>query len=499
MAASLSQNTATPSPLTAKRRVALIAALFGGIFVGTFDQTFVVTILPQMMGDLDIAADRIGDATWIVNGYLIGYVLALPTLGRAADVYGRIRVYVAASAVFAIGTAAVAVAPTLTTVSIARAISAVGGGALVPIGLAIAADTVDERRRPLVLGLLLAGQNASSLAGPIWGAALEDIIGWRGIFWLNIPLLAPALFVVVRLGRGSRPAAATALDATGIAIFVAALLALTLTLSDDPSAPRPLLLSLAMGALGLTLVGAFVAWERRSRFPMIDVSLFRRPPVVAANVAYLLIGAALIVALVTVPLMRNTLFGGTTIDGAVAVIGLLIALPIGGVVGGLIAPAIGYRATAFAGLSLAVAGFLWMHGWRDVISSIEMWPALICVGLGLGLCDAPLVATVVENAKPQQRAAATGMILVLWTIGMIVGLALLGSRGLGRFEERAAGLFADQGITAGSPEYLAAIHTTYNEILLATAVALAIAALATLFLRRGERSTGRWFRVPGLL
>jgi MFS family permease len=485
--------------LTGNSRRLLFAALFGGIFVGTFDQTFVVTILPEMMGDLGIAADQIGDATWIVNGYLVGFVLALPTLGRAADVFGHTRVYVLASGVFIVGTIGVAVAPNLQVLAFARAVSAIGGGALIPIGLALGSELVAERQRPLVLAALLAGENLSSMLGPVWGAGLEGLIGWRAVFWLNIPLLVPCVIAVVVLAKRHRPAENVGLDALGIGLFAGGLLAVTLALSDDASNPRPLGLSLALGIGGLGFLVAFVWWELRARSPMIELALFRRAPVVAANFAYLIIGAALIVALVTVPLMRDTLYQGTTLDGAIAVIALLFALPVGGVLGGFITPVAGYRATAFFGICLGIIGFLWMYGWRDIITSYEMWPALLCVGMGFGLCDAPLVGTVVENARRGQRAAATGLVLAMWTVGMVIGLALLGSRGFGRFEERAADLFTAGGAQVGSPEYLRAIHTTYDEILLVTAGALVVAALAVLFLKRGEHRESRWLRVPGLL
>lgn len=485
--------------LTPRQRRIVLWALFAGVFIGTFDQTFVVTLLPEMMSDLGVSADRLGDATWIINGYLIGYVLALPVFGRAADVYGRLRMYMLATAVEVLGTAAVALAPNLGVATVARAVSAIGGGALVPIGLSIAASLVTEKRRPLVLGVLLAGQNASSLVGPLWGAGLSAVFGWRGVFWVNIPLMLPVAWAVYVTLRHERESRRGSLDATGIAFFTAALLLVTVALSDDSSRPRPLWVSIAMVLAGFVALGLFVVRERRAADPMIDFALFQKRPVIAAGVAYAVLGATLIIALVTVPLMRNTLYGGTTLDGAIALMGLLVALPLGGVAGGYLVGAAGFRGTAMLGIGLAIAGVLWMHGWKDVITSYEMWPALLCVGFGLGLCDAPLVGTVVENAREEQRAAATGMILVLWTVGMVIGLALLGSRGLGRFEDRAANLFAEQGLTVGSPEYLAAIHTTYEEVLLVTAIALGVALIAALGLRRGERPVSKWMRVPGVL
>ncbi len=482
-----------------KYRGWLIVALFAGIFIGTDDQTFVVTILPQMMADLDISADRLGDSTWIVNGYLLGYVLALPTLGRAGDVLGRVRIYVAAALLFAAGSAAVALSPTLGTVALTRAISAVGGGALVPLGLAIAADAVSERRRPLVLGTLLAAQNASSLTGPLWGAAFEALIGWRGVFWLNVPMILPVAVAVPLLGRAHDVRSHGRLDLRGVGLFIAGLVAVTVGLSDDPSAPRPIVLSVGLVIGGLACFVVFAWAESRTSSPMIDVRLFRRPPIAAANVIYLVVGGVLITAMVTVPLMQNTLYGGTTLDGALALMGLLLVLPVGGVAGGLLSGHLGYRLTAVLGLGLAAVGLLWMHEWRSSISPFEMWPALVCVGFGLGLCDAPLVSTVVENAERKQRVTSVAVILVLWTVGMIIGLALLGSRGLGRFQDRAADLFAERNLTVGSPEYLSAIHTTYNEVLLVAAGAVAVAGGLALLLKRGERPVRGWIRVPGLL
>ncbi len=495
----MSDGAAAPGSLTPRQRQLVLWALFAGVFIGTFDQTFVVTLLPEMMSDLGVSADRLGDATWIVNGYLIGYVLALPVFGRAADVYGRLRIYMIATAVEIVGTAVVAAAPNLEVAAAARAVSAIGGGALVPIGLSIAANLVTEKRRPLVLGVLLAGQNASSLVGPLWGAGLSELFGWRGVFWINIPLMLPVAWAVYFTLRRERDSRGGSLDATGIAYFTAALLLVTVALSDDPSNPRPLWVSIGMILAGFGALGLFIARERRAADPMIDLQLFSRRPVVAAGIAYTVLGGVLIIALVTVPLMRNTLYGGTTLDGAVALMGLLVALPIGGVLGGYLVAVVGFRGTAVLGIALTIGGVLWMHGWRDVITSYEMWPALLLVGLGLGLCDAPLVGTVVENAREEQRAAATSMILVLWTVGMVIGLALLGSRGLGRFEDRAANLFTEQGLTAESPQYLAAIHTTYEEVLLVTAVALGVALVASLGLRRGDRPVSKWMRVPGVL
>lgn len=492
---------AVPRSHTLSRRPSprlLLLAVGLGVFIGTFDQTVVVTVLPSMIRDLGIPVARFGQATWIVNGYLLGYTVAMPVVGRLADVYGHVRLYLISLAIFMLGSAAVALAPNLATLVIARAFQAIGGGGVLPVAMAIAADVLPAGKRPLALGALAATNNASSLLGPLWGALLAGSVGWRGIFWLNIPLILPIALAVPVLARETEVTRRTSVDWLGAALLSLALALGTIALTDDGANPRPLALSLAFAAGALVALLLFVRRELRMQLPMIDVRAFRRPQFSGAMLLYSLIGGALITALVDVPLMTDILFHHSALQGGLNLMRLLLFLPLGGVVGGVLCTRIGYRPTAMIGLGGAIAGFVLMRLWPAAPSSAQLWLALALIGFGLGLCDAPVVSTVIDCVGAAQRATASALLLVVWTCGMIVGLALLGTQGLGSFNARAAQLFRQQGAALKPEAIEQLIRQTFNGTFVAAAAALVLALLLTLLLERGRVRSVHWSPLTGM-
>lgn len=494
--AALAQRSHTQSR---RGSVHLLLVVIGlGVFVGTFDQTVVVTILPNMIADLKLPVSRFGEATWIVNGYLLGYTVAMPIVGRLADVFGHVRLYLISLAIFIVGSAAVALAPNLGFLVVARAFQAIGGGGVLPVAMAIAADVLPSERRPLALGALAATNNASSLLGPLWGAALVGLIGWRGIFWLNIPLVLPVLIALPWLAREAEGARRGPIDWPGGLLLSAGLTAATIALTDDGANPRPLAISLAFGAAALICLLLFVRRELHCSEPMIQVRAFRKPHFSAAMLMYFLIGGALITALVDVPLITDILFHGSALQGGLNLMRLLLLLPIGGVLGGLLCTRIGYRPTAMLGLLAAIGGFVLMRFWPPAPSSAQLWAALGLTGFGLGLCDAPIVSTVVNSVRSSERATASALLLVVWTSGMITGLALLGTQGLGSFTSRAGQLFREQGtnLQASTIDHL--LRQTFNATFVAAALVLFVALLAALLLARGRGRGVHWSPLTGM-
>jgi len=479
--------------------VNLLLVVIGlGVFVGTFDQTVVVTILPNMISDLKLPVSRFGEATWIVNGYLLGYTVAMPIVGRLADVFGHVRLYLISLAIFIVGSAAVALAPNLGFLVVARAFQAIGGGGVLPVAMAIAADVLSAEQRPLALGALAATNNASSLLGPLWGAALVGAIGWRGIFWLNIPLILPVLIALPWLVREAEGARRGAVDWPGGLLLTLGLTAATIALTDDGANPRPLAISLAFGAAALVSFLLFIRRELRCGEPMIQVRAFRKPHFSAAMLMYFLIGGALITALVDIPLMTDTILHGSALQGGLNLMRLLLLLPIGGVAGGLLCTRIGYRPTAILGLVAAIGGFVLMRSWPLAPSSGQLWLALGLTGFGLGLCDAPIVSTVIDSVRSSERATASALLLVVWTSGMITGLALLGTQGLGSFSSQAAQLFREQGVNLSQQTLVALERQTFNATFVAAALALAAALLIAVLLAPGRGRGLHWSPLSGM-
>ena len=162
-----------------------IAAL--GVFIAALDQTVVVTALPSVMLDLKIPITELDRVSWIITAYLLGYTVAMPLIGRLGDVYGYVRVYQASLIVFCIGTSLVAVAGNFEWMIGARVIQAIGGGATVPLGMALAVSLVPPEKRALALGVVGGAAEAGSMLGPAYGGAIVELSSWRWIFWLNVP------------------------------------------------------------------------------------------------------------------------------------------------------------------------------------------------------------------------------------------------------------------------------------------------------------------------
>src|SRR3990170_6030745 len=138
-----------------------------------------------MIEGVGLAQDEFYRAAWIVNAYILGYVVAMPLMGRVADVFGHGRVFALSLLVFCLGSAWVALSQGLTVLSIARAVQAVGAGAFVPVAMAIVTGHASPQRRAFGLGAMAAAAEAGGLIGPLWGGAVADLIGWRGGFWVK--------------------------------------------------------------------------------------------------------------------------------------------------------------------------------------------------------------------------------------------------------------------------------------------------------------------------
>src|SRR5687767_3466090 len=224
--------------------LALLAGV--GVFLAALDQTLVVAVLPEMIEDIGLAQDQFYRAAWIVNGYILGYVVAMPFLARAADAYGHGRVYAIALLVFCAGSALVAVSGNLTMLTFARALQAVGGGAVVPVALAIVTSDAPVSQRAVGIGAMAAAAEAGGLLGPLWGGGLADLLSWQGIFWINLPLCLPLAAAMWRFSTPRKPDARPDLDLPAAVLLGASLICLTIAITDDPIERRPLGLTLAL-------------------------------------------------------------------------------------------------------------------------------------------------------------------------------------------------------------------------------------------------------------
>ncbi len=479
--------------LEARRARWLLIAVAAGVFVAADDQTSIVTVLPPIVDEIGLTVDDFYRASWVVNAYLLGYLVALPIVGRVADVYGHARVFAACLVVFMVGSALVALSPSFTPLVLARGLQAVGGGGVVPVAMAIVVTQLPPERRLLGLGAIAGASEAGALLGPLWGGSIAEFWGWRTVFWVNLPMTLPVLWAVWRLAGSERTTGR--IDWLGAAILGASLAVLTFALVDDPNARRPLLATVAMLGASAALAFAFFAHERRTPEPMAPLRALRDRHVLAANLASFLLGMGLIIALIGVPLFVNLVLAQGALQGGLTLMRLTVAVPLGAVAGGWLASRVGLRATAAAGMVMAAACFGGLQAWdRDLSEALRTLPQLVG-GFGFGLVIAPLAAAVLQRVSEDYRAAASAWLTLSRVTGMLVGAALLTSTGLGRFYARAGSVPFD------SPEFQALVAeaqvTTFREVFVAASAVMLLAAVVAWFIGRGRRDAGAepWWTV----
>jgi MFS transporter, DHA2 family, triacylglyceride efflux pump len=494
--------------LRSVNRPVLLALTGAGLFLASLDAYVVVTALVPMLKSVNIAANRLEQATPIITGFLLGYLAVMPVAGGLSDRFGRLRLFAVCLVLFALGSFLTASAPSLGQLVTGRVLQGAGGGALVPAVLALAADLYPAGDRSPVLGAISALQEIGSVLGPLWGGLITaSSFGWTWIFWLNLPaaaLLLWALWPEVR--AGGEPARSTSVDWLGALLATAGLALLTLALYASTPERSPVGEGAVwQGPLALLCFIAFIWHERRTAHPLIDLRRFRDSSFTGAALTNALAGAGLMVALVYIPVLANAVFSMNASNAALLLFRLMLGIPLGALVGGWVAQRLrSYRLVAALGMLAAAIGFLMLSQWNEGSLGPRLLGTpfrvadaqLFLTGLGLGLEIAPVSAALLDAVGEAERGAGAAFLIIMRLIGMLVGFSLVAGFGLWEFHRATAHLLPPVGFNpADYAIYLLkvkqAIFEEYHLIFRATAIALFVGALiAALTLRPLPRP--RW-------
>jgi EmrB/QacA subfamily drug resistance transporter len=429
----LDDSIAVPPPLVRPQAAVsprelrwVLVGLMMALTLAALDQNIVATALPRITGDLG----GFQHLSWVVTAFIVTSTVSAPLYGRFSDLYGRKAAFTVSIALFLIGSIACGLAGDLLQLILARALQGLGAGGLIVLAQTVVGDLVSPRERGRYQGLFAAVFAGCSVAGPLVGGLITQYVSWRWIFYVNLPVGAAALALILAFLRPHTGGLKPRIDFAGAALLTTGTTSLLflLTWGGDVygwlSAPILALLAATVLSFGLLVVV-----ETRVAQPILPPILFRNRVFVIGAGVIALAAMALFAAVVFLPLMFQLLMKATPASA-----GLLISPMMGGVivasfVGGRLVSHTGrYKPFPVLGLFVATASYAAL-AWaaRSAVHVLPVEAMLVLMGLGIGLVM-PNLTTAIQNAVGRgELGGATAAAAFLRSLGGAVGVAAAGA------------------------------------------------------------------------
>ena len=408
--------------------------LYLAAFMAVLDISVVYLALPAIGRGLGAG---IADQQWIVNIYALmegGFTLASGTLG---DLYGRRRIFLLGVLVFAVGSLICAVAPNAMTLVAGRGIAGIGAAMELPAALAILNVTYPDSRQRAHAIAVWGGMNGLAMAiGPTIGGVLVDAFGWRSLFFAILPIAGATGSLGFFLDETADPEGRS-LDWPGQTLTVVALGTISLAFIEGPNWGWLSPGVLACWAMGATALVLFIVVERRTRSPMLPMSVFGNAAFCTSIADATLMTFGMYGLLFLLPLYLQTVQHDTALMAGVALLPMSLTFFLVSLAAGPVASAIGPRVLIGGGMTLTAIGMLLLSGLSEQSGFGRIALALFAVGIGLGLITGPIATAAVANAPATHSGLSSGLVNTGRMVGATLGVAALGILLGGRAEAAA--------------------------------------------------------------
>ncbi|GAA5178934.1 DHA2 family efflux MFS transporter permease subunit [Rugosimonospora acidiphila] len=427
--------TRRPAPLGWVLVVTAVAAL-----VVALDQLVVATALQTIHEDLNASMSSL---EWTVNAFSLSFAALMIPGAEIGDRIGRKRAYLGGLGLFAVASAACALAPNIGLLVAARVVQGAGGALISPAALALLTAATPPRKRGAVMGIYAAVMGLAVVGGPLVGGAVTEGIAWQWIFWINVPVIALVLpFAAVKLDemKGNR----VRVDLVGLVLAAGSMFCLVWALVRSGAAgwDSGEVLGTLIG--GLVLLAGFVAWERRAAAPMMPMTLFSVRAFAAGNASALLLTASLFSTVFFLAQYLQLALGNTPLGSGLRYLPWTVPLLVIAPAAGRVQDRIGPRWLISFGLLLQGLGLVWLaiaaHRHVGYPSCVA---ALVISGIGTSMAMPAQQSAVMTSVSPASMGKAAGTFSSVRQLGGALGIAVLAAVFAANGSDRSPAQFAD--------------------------------------------------------
>ncbi|WP_302390020.1 MDR family MFS transporter [Eggerthella sinensis] len=427
--------------------IAVFAGLMLAMFVSSLDQTIVSTALPTIVGELG----GVDHMLWVTTAYVLASTCMMPIYGKLGDLIGRKPLFIAALALFTVGSLICGIGDSMFTLIAGRAVQGLGGGGLMILSQAIIADVVPVRQRGKYMGVMGAVFAVSMIVGPLLGGWFTEVAGWRYIFWFNVPIAIVAIALAAAfLPKAKRSAQSFKLDILGTALLIGGTVCLVLFTTVGWGSFE----AIALGVACVVCFVLFVVAERHAQEPIMPLSLFKNRNFIVASLAGLLIMVAMMGTISYLPTYMQIVNGASATESGYMMLPTMVGMMIMSTVSGFLASKTGrYKWMPVASCLVAAVALVLMSTIAVETSTIMMFVYLFILGFGMGLGQQILVL-IVQNEFPHAMVGtATSSNNYIREVGATLGSSVIGALFTSRLADQLAGAgeaLASTGLSANS-------------------------------------------------
>ncbi|MFF9863990.1 MFS transporter [Streptomyces sp. NPDC013953] len=402
--------------LTHRRRLLILAICCMSLLIVSLDNTVLNVALPSIRREIDAG---VAGMQWTIDAYTLVLASLLMLAGSTADRIGRRKVFATGLVLFTLGSVLCSLAPDLTALVAFRMVQAVGGSMLNPVAMSIITNTFTEpRARARAIGVWGGVVGISMAAGPLVGGVLTDTVGWRAIFWLNVPIGLAALLLTLRYVPESRAPRPRRVDPVGQLLVIVLLGSLTYAIIES---------DLRVAALAALALLALLVYEPRRPEPLVDLRFFRSAPFSGATVIAVCAFAALAGFLFLNTLYLQDVRGMDALEAGVYTLPMAALTFVCAPLSGRLVGSFGPRPSLLvAGVAMTACGVLFAA--FDAESSTPLlFTGYVLFGLGFGMVNAPITNTAVAGMPREQAGVAAAVASTSRQIGQTLGVAVIGA------------------------------------------------------------------------